>query len=970
MLELKGISRVYKPKKSEPVYALNKVDLVLEKTGMVFILGKSGAGKSTFLNVVGGLDQYNEGNLIVKDKATKDFKQSDFDSYRNTMIGFIFQEYNLLDEFTVAQNIGLAMELQGKKATSEKINEILAAVDLQNYGRRKPNELSVGQKQRVAIARALVKDPEIIMADEPTGALDSVTGKQVLETLEKLSKSRLVIVVSHDREFAETYASRIIEFKDGYIISDVTKETVAEKDDDSLVIGDEAIEIKQGYTLTDEDVRIINDYLKSTEKTAKIRKKSKSTLFAPTNHEKLDQSVEPYHPIKSKLPFKSSLKIGASSLRHKTVRLIFAIILSAISFAMFGLADTMSSYNKYTATTQSIIDTNVNYVSLTKTKAVTYDDWVNYTQMSHSNNDLIVLDELYPELDFKPVYSSRGFEYNYEQNLYDDLSYEEMLFYSPKYSGLSELSADDITSYGMTLLGNSRIPLSDSEVVITKYSYDIFERQSFKDSTNLKVTIQDYNDLIGKKITFNDSSQFTIVGIVDTAFDTERFEPLKEIQNGENILNYLLMNELNTILTYSQHNLLYVNQGYFDRNIKENGVYMYEMNGSMILIGDVSREYTAYPEYVNKFTNYVDEDITYLKDMNETTLQEHDVFVSETLLASLRSDIFNDYQTALNAHIDNFVATIDLGIIEQGLKLLPDYTNITAHDTWTPEETEAYRQTFAYIYYSEYSPQHSYGKNYQILSQEVKIPFFTNLEAFTITQTYYSWPSYQETPDQELRVVGIVTNEEVSNQKINVLVLPDAYYDSFNFGEAGLYTSVISPIDVSNRSLVKRIVNNHYANTDIVYQYQNEITITLGQINEIVEGLANVFMYIGIVFAIFSALLLLNYITTSVSYKKKEIGILRAIGARGIDVVGIFTKEAMIISLINFMIALILVVGTIIFINYQFRFNYGILITILTFSLRQFFLMLAISVFVGLVSSAIPVARIARKRPIDAIRDR
>jgi ABC-type antimicrobial peptide transport system permease subunit len=156
----------------------------------------------------------------------------------------------------------------------------------------------------------------------------------------------------------------------------------------------------------------------------------------------------------------------------------------------------------------------------------------------------------------------------------------------------------------------------------------------------------------------------------------------------------------------------------------------------------------------------------------------------------------------------------------------------------------------------------------------------------------YSWPSYQETPEQELRVVGIVTNEDVSNQKINVLVLPDAYYDSFNFGEAGLYASVISPIDVSNRGLVKRIVNNHYADTDIVYQYQNEITITLGQINEIVEGLADVFVYIGIVFAVFSALLLLNYITTSVSYKKKEIGILRAIGARGLDVVGIFTKEA------------------------------------------------------------------------------
>lgn len=156
MIELKGISRIYKLKRSEPVHALNKIDLVFGKKGMVFVLGKSGSGKSTLLNVIGGLDKYNEGELIVKGKSTKAFRQSDFDSYRNTMIGFIFQDYNVLDEFTVAQNIGLALELQGKKATSENISAILSQVDLVGYGRRKPNELSGGQKQRVAVARALV----------------------------------------------------------------------------------------------------------------------------------------------------------------------------------------------------------------------------------------------------------------------------------------------------------------------------------------------------------------------------------------------------------------------------------------------------------------------------------------------------------------------------------------------------------------------------------------------------------------------------------------------------------------------------------------------------------------------------------------------------------------------------------------------------------------------------------------------
>lgn len=226
MLEIKNVSKTYRPKKGVPVKALDNVSLKFEDKGMVFILGKSGSGKSTLLNVLGGLDRADEGEFIIKGKSSKDFSQSDFDSYRNTFIGFIFQEYNILPEFTVGANIALAMELQGKKATTEALNEILEEVDLTGYGNRKPNELSGGQKQRVAIARALIKKPEMIMADEPTGALDSNTGKQVFDTLKKLSREKLVLVVSHDRDFAELYADRIIELKDGKVISDVSKTSV------------------------------------------------------------------------------------------------------------------------------------------------------------------------------------------------------------------------------------------------------------------------------------------------------------------------------------------------------------------------------------------------------------------------------------------------------------------------------------------------------------------------------------------------------------------------------------------------------------------------------------------------------------------------------------------------------------------------------------------------------------------------
>ena len=199
MLEIKNVTKVYKTKGGVDTRALDDVSITFGQTGLVFLLGKSGSGKSTLLNISGGLDSPTSGEVVVKGKSSKDFTGSDFDSYRNTFVGFIFQEYNILDEFNVEDNIALALELQGKPKDKEKIHKLLQDVELEAYAKRKPNTLSGGQKQRIAIARALVKDPQIIMADEPTGALDSATGKQVFDTLKKLSETRLVLVVARQR---------------------------------------------------------------------------------------------------------------------------------------------------------------------------------------------------------------------------------------------------------------------------------------------------------------------------------------------------------------------------------------------------------------------------------------------------------------------------------------------------------------------------------------------------------------------------------------------------------------------------------------------------------------------------------------------------------------------------------------------------------------------------------------------------
>lgn len=208
------------PKNAAPVEALKGINVQFGENGMIFILGKSGCGKSTLLNLLGGLDYPTAGEIVIEGKSSAEFTKLDYDNYRNTNVGFVFQEYNLLNEFTVRENVGLALQLQGKKPNGEQIDVMLKKVGLELDEKRRPSELSGGQKQRVAIARALIKEPKIIFADEPTGALDSKTGNEILTLLKELSRDRLVIVVSHDEEFAYRFGDRVIEMADGQIIKD------------------------------------------------------------------------------------------------------------------------------------------------------------------------------------------------------------------------------------------------------------------------------------------------------------------------------------------------------------------------------------------------------------------------------------------------------------------------------------------------------------------------------------------------------------------------------------------------------------------------------------------------------------------------------------------------------------------------------------------------------------------------------
>lgn len=224
MLELKNICKEFVVNKCVKVHALNNVSIRFGDKGFVAVVGKSGSGKTTLLNLLGGIDNPTSGEVFLNGRSFEDFKEKDYDDYRNFHVGFVFQHYNLLEDYSVVGNIKLALNFQqnSKGVIEQKAHSALEKVGIADLANRKIKTLSGGQKQRVAVARALAKDSSIILCDEPTGNLDSSTSNQVIEVLKEISKERLVVVITHDDEICG-FADRIIRLKDGAVVEDMHK---------------------------------------------------------------------------------------------------------------------------------------------------------------------------------------------------------------------------------------------------------------------------------------------------------------------------------------------------------------------------------------------------------------------------------------------------------------------------------------------------------------------------------------------------------------------------------------------------------------------------------------------------------------------------------------------------------------------------------------------------------------------------
>lgn len=352
MIIVKNLTKVYKSKKAKICVALNNVSFSLPSKGLVFVVGKSGSGKSTMLNLLGGLDSLTSGEINVFGNQLNEYSESELYSFRSNIVGFVFQDFHLLDDLTVADNVRLSLKLMAED-DDERVEKALESVELLEYKDRYPRELSGGQQQRVAIARALVKNPDVIFADEPTGNLDSNTTEQIIKLIKEISKEKLVVVVSHNLFDAYEYADRIIELSEGRIINDLV---INEKYEN-------AVEVKDNKVIIPMLKRFKQDELDSL---LSICKRDEILKIEQSNN-KFKQKEQKEEPLQTKVPqkktkglsFFNSVKFSAMFGKRRIIGFLLSAIFASILICVLSLAQSIANFDAKSMAVDSMTEGSV-----------------------------------------------------------------------------------------------------------------------------------------------------------------------------------------------------------------------------------------------------------------------------------------------------------------------------------------------------------------------------------------------------------------------------------------------------------------------------------------------------------------------------------------------------------------------------------------------------------------------------------
>jgi len=963
MLELRNIKKDYYID-GKPFTALKGLSLSFPDKGFVAILGPSGCGKTTLLNIIGGLDHYTSGDLLIDGKSTHNFKDSEWDAFRNEMVGFVFQTYNLIPHQSVLANVETSLMLNGvlRSARRARALKALDSVGLADSAKKRPNQLSGGQMQRVALARAIVNNPKIVLADEPTGSLDSVTSVQVLEILKDISKDRLVIMVTHNRELASRYASRIIEMKDGAITKDSAPLTLEE-----------------------------------TAASGKVISK------------------------KTSMSFWTAIKSSLGSIRTKKARTILTIVAS--SFGIIGVSLVLAVSNGFSNYVDDVESSLASSMPITISPAQ-----YSYTTNANKTSN----DPEYPDDGNLVVYDDSGSSYISHRNNYnqDYFNYID----KTKSNGLAreilynreDLAFNVLTQDGDRTTGNGN-PLA---ATVDQYSESSVTNDVVSTLTGLPATV--FHELYGDEAGLS-SMYDCIYGRYPTNFDeivlvTDRYnridfttlqalgivssEALSSATAGTKISFKNLVYDSDGDATYKPY-YAYLNSDWFD---------MYDTNGKAI-----SPETQTIPtwkiDHFNYFTHQFEgtattQDIHFYRLQSDTSAIMNDAAgryhpIKLKIVGVLRpteSSYINlmpasiGYTTALKNKIaadvaaggkgaalgkiqsSNFYIYRNIGngdSIPDGLdalnsaiqKVFSASASAVSESTLNDLVTSTYRWNTVYKYEGSSSP-YSSTSTYWFLRDnravggdfnENNITDLPPTPTTTYSATDTTWQTFLNYWEEKLTSADFYNNVIGDSNAWGAIDFL-AYYNSYALVSSILiFPTNLRVKDQLHAYLDAYNVGKSDSETIIYTDLMSSFTSSLGILLDVISVVLLVFASISLVVS--SVMTgIITYV--SVIERTKEIGILRACGARKVDVARLFEAECSVVGLgagiIGISFTYLACIPINIIINNLYPGNN--LSSIAELNPWHAALLLVLAVALALVSGAIPAFIAAKRDPVVALR--
>ncbi len=1003
MLTLKGIKKDY-PTGAETVKALKGIDLEFRKSEFVSILGPSGCGKTTMLNIIGGLDHYTEGDLIINGRSTKNYRDRDWDSYRNHSIGFVFQSYNLIPHQNVLQNVELALTLSGvsKNERRKRAKEALEKVGLGDQLKKKPSEMSGGQMQRVAIARAIVNDPDIILADEPTGALDTETSVQVMEILKEISKDRLVIMVTHNPELADKYSTRIIRMLDGIITNDSSPIT--------------------------EDEKALQKAEKKKENGKKSAKKPSMSFFTS-----FGLSLKNLVSKKGR----TSLTAFAGSIGIIGIALIMAVSQGTTNYINAIQEETLSSYpitlEAESVDLASLMESFMGQAQSKEphNKDAIYQKSMVYDLVNALNSTETVTNDLKSFKEHLEAELENESDKNQLNNAVNGVQYtyaNDLLVYTKNVDGtilrsdsqalmqelLIEYMGLDMSamlnmeeSYGfsqdssmMTMMGGSQLvlwqellPAKNGDTInpLIREQYELIDGGRWPENYNEIVLVVDENNELDDMTLYalGLKSKEEIDALMQAAVDKTTIDTAQQSWSYDEIKAMEFRTVLNSdCFTYSGETGKYI-----DIRETETGMRMLYDNGIPLKVTGIIRAKADASSpmlkgsicYTYKLTEHIIENS---KNSAAVTAQlqspTKDIFTGLPFKETTGELTIEEKQAEFNKYLsklDNF------GKAETYVKIMSipskeEIDAVVAQSIGSMSREDMEAALMQSITAQAGMSNESVAEYTASMTDEEITELFT----MAITEQYKA--QYAQTVEEQLSSLPVeqkaaaldalaktFTKEQYATYYDEVLEFSSSTYDE-NLVELG-YVDISSPASINiyassfeNKDIIEEFITEYNSTKDEISKisYTDYIGIMLSSITTIIDAISYVLIAFVSVSLVVSSIMIAVITLISVQERTKEIGILRAIGASKRNVSAMFNAETIIIGFSSGLLGVVITALLCIPINAILQHFTGIANLRASLPLGAAVILVIISTVLNLISGVIPSRSAAKKDPVVALR--